>query len=109
MGAALGGKSVVPLLRCRSSDIATATAATLTFINFAVYLTRYDPFIHSTPGPGRIERLAPLLIRIVIDEVGRSKDHLQPTCIFDTDNHFQATPIMFIELPTIVLVRLGKT
>ncbi|CAL8581047.1 hypothetical protein XPA_006753 [Xanthoria parietina] len=53
-----------------SIEIATklgATAATLTFVNFAVYLTRFDPVIHRAAGPGRIKRLACLVIRIIID------------------------------------------
>ncbi|KAL8894290.1 MAG: hypothetical protein Q9192_004442 [Flavoplaca navasiana] len=44
-----------------------ATAATLTLINFAFYLTRFDPIIHPVVGPGRIKQLLRLLIRIVID------------------------------------------
>ncbi|KAI4253381.1 MAG: hypothetical protein L6R42_007608, partial [Xanthoria sp. 1 TBL-2021] len=43
------------------------TAATLTFVNFAVYLTRFDPIIHPAIGPGRIKRLLHLLIRIIVD------------------------------------------
>lgn len=67
MAAALGGKAMVPISRCRSSDIVTATAATLTFVNFAIYLTRFDPIIHPAIGPGRIKRLLHLLIRIIVD------------------------------------------
>ncbi|KAI4281557.1 MAG: hypothetical protein L6R38_003604 [Xanthoria sp. 2 TBL-2021] len=44
-----------------------ATAATLTFVNFAIYLTRFDPIIHPAIGPGRIKRLLHLLIRIIVD------------------------------------------
>ncbi|KAI4208453.1 MAG: hypothetical protein LQ349_009707 [Xanthoria aureola] len=63
----LGGKAKFPLSRCRASNVDTATAATLTFVNFAVYSTRFDPIIHRAAGPGRIKRLACLVIRIIID------------------------------------------
>lgn len=63
----LGGKAKFPLSRYRASNVDTATAATLTFVNFAVYLTRFDPIIHRAAGPGRIKRLACLVIRIIID------------------------------------------
>ncbi|KAL9623038.1 MAG: hypothetical protein Q9204_007981 [Flavoplaca sp. TL-2023a] len=67
MAAALGGRVILPKLTCQSSDTDTATAATLTLINFAFYLTRFDPIIHPVVGPGRIKQLLRLLVRIVID------------------------------------------
>ena len=67
MAAALGGKFMTPLSRCRSSNAIPATAATLTFVNFAFYLTRFDPIIHPTVGSGRIKRLLRLIIRIIIE------------------------------------------
>ncbi|KAL8774229.1 MAG: hypothetical protein Q9209_000980 [Squamulea sp. 1 TL-2023] len=44
-----------------------ATAATLTLVNFAIYLTRLDPIIRPAVGPGRIRRLLRLLVRVFID------------------------------------------
>ncbi|KAL8909855.1 MAG: hypothetical protein Q9171_004842 [Xanthocarpia ochracea] len=44
-----------------------ATAATLTFVNFFVYLTRLDPNIRPVAGYGSIKRILRLVVRISID------------------------------------------
>ncbi|KAL8805046.1 MAG: hypothetical protein Q9200_005588 [Gallowayella weberi] len=45
-----------------------ATAATLTLLNFAVYLTRFDlPLRPAAAGSGRLKRISHLVLRIVVD------------------------------------------
>ncbi|KAL8925645.1 MAG: hypothetical protein Q9172_002149 [Xanthocarpia lactea] len=44
-----------------------AAAATLTFVNFFVYLTRLDPIIRPVAGYGSIQRILRLVVRISID------------------------------------------